>query len=115
MGSVPLFPPELKADDADPFLSVHELRTSMPLPHEALPCSLSVVNLLWCSTQLMLATTLPLRVMCGIVVGSGVPKLRWVTTVGGITHDVVRTSDVVYVVVPLVGACIPLPLGGSSV
>ena len=74
--SLHLLPLELEAADIDPSLSILELRASLSLPLEALPYSLSGVNLFWCSTVTMMAATVPLRALYGIIGGSGVPNLR---------------------------------------
>ena len=115
MGSLPMLPLELQVADADLSLSILELWTSLSQSFEAFPYSLSDVNLFCYSTLVMLAATVPLRTMCEIVGGFRVPNLRWMTTVGGITHVVLRISAASYVDVSLVGACISLTLGGSSV
>ncbi len=45
IGSLPLFPLELEATDADPPLSIPELRSSLAMSHEFAPCCLRGANL----------------------------------------------------------------------
>ena len=64
--------------------------------------------------MLLLSIFVPPRALKGNVGGFGVPNRRWVTTVGGVTLDVIVPTAIVPADVPHVGAYPPLLLGGGS-
>ena len=74
--SLPLLPLELDAADADPPLSILELRASLPRSHDSIPCCQRGASLLCCSIVLLLSGAFPTRSLRGIVGGCGVPNRR---------------------------------------
>jgi len=71
-------------------------------------------NLLCCSDVLLLCDVVPPRALRGVVGGSGVPDLRWVTTVSGVNSNVVVHVADVPALAFFPWARPPLPLGGKS-
>jgi hypothetical protein len=61
-----------------------------------------------------LSGSFPPRALMGIVGGYWVPNLRRVGPVGCVTPAIIMPTVAMTVVVPLVGACAPLSLGGGS-
>ena len=82
MVSLPLLPLELDVADDEPPLSMLELMTSLSFPSETLPFNPNGTKLL-CSASMLGRFTAagPLRVLSGIVGGSGVPNRRCVAGV----------------------------------
>ena len=113
IGSLPLLPLELEADEDPPLRIIPELMFRLPYSPEFAPYCRRVANLFVCFTMLGLSCVVPAPLLMGIVGGPGLPKLRRVGVVCS-AHVVAVPSASVTIAVPRVGACTPLPLGGSS-
>ncbi len=98
-----------------PSLSIPELRSSLMRSPDSLHCCRRDANLFWYSTRLCLSGVVPSPLLVRFIGGSGVPKLKWAGVVGCEAPAVASAPVVVVVVVPRIGACVPLPLGGSFV